>query len=426
MVRAALSPPSAGSARGRRRFATARSRGDRSSPRRSSPRLPIVSTSGWYPDFGFLALISWRLLRSDPWPAWWAAPLGLVNDLFTGYPIGFSIALWSATMLALDLIDRRTMWRDYWIEWVLAAVLIAIDEWLQWRVARLVGAASPFTMMLPPLVISICVFPLSRLDRLAHRPLEARAMKPIRITNAHQSITFSRRMLLLGGAQAAVGGAADRPHGLARDRPERRNTSCCRESNRVQLIPVPPRRGWIIDRNGKPIAINRSSFRVDIIPQQLVDGPQTSSPTSPSCSSSTADEVDRINARARGSRAASSRSRSPTTSPTSNMPRSPSAFPSLPGVAGVARLLPLSIRTARRSASWSAMSAPPRPRNMRRRTRTRCCSSPASRSARRASKRRSSRTFAASRAGSASRSPRAASWSRSSTPSPTAAAARSS
>ena len=44
-------------------------------------------------------------------------------------------------MLALDLIDRRTMWRDYWIEWVLAAVLIAIDEWLQWRVARPIDAA---------------------------------------------------------------------------------------------------------------------------------------------------------------------------------------------------------------------------------------------------------------------------------------------
>jgi rod shape-determining protein MreD len=102
--------------------------------------LPIVSTSGWFPDFGFLALIGWRLLRSDPWPPWWAAPLGLVNDLFTGYPLGFSIALWSATMLALDLIDRRTMWRDYWIEWMLAAVLIAIDEWFQWRVARAAGA----------------------------------------------------------------------------------------------------------------------------------------------------------------------------------------------------------------------------------------------------------------------------------------------
>jgi rod shape-determining protein MreD len=131
--------------------------------------LPIVSTSGWFPDFGFLALIGWRLLRSDPWPAWWAAPLGLVNDLFTGYPLGFSIALWSATMLALDLVDRRTMWRDYWIEWMLAAVLIAIDEWFQWRVAHAGGADLPFTNMLPALVISVCAFPLfawvvSRID----------------------------------------------------------------------------------------------------------------------------------------------------------------------------------------------------------------------------------------------------------------------
>jgi rod shape-determining protein MreD len=131
--------------------------------------LPIVSTSGWYPDFGFLVLVAWRLLRADPWPAWWAAPLGLANDLFTGYPVGFSIALWSATMLALDLIDRRTMWRDYWIEWVVAAVLITIDEWLQWRIAALVGAGVPFVKMVPPVVISICAFPLvawivSRID----------------------------------------------------------------------------------------------------------------------------------------------------------------------------------------------------------------------------------------------------------------------
>jgi rod shape-determining protein MreD len=123
--------------------------------------LPIVSHTGWYPNFGYMVLISWRLLRADPWPSWWAAPLGLVNDLFTGYPVGFSIALWSATMLALDLIDRRTMWRDYWIEWILAAVLLTIDQWMQWRLAALVGARVPFSKMVPPIVISICVFPLS-------------------------------------------------------------------------------------------------------------------------------------------------------------------------------------------------------------------------------------------------------------------------
>ena len=64
-------------------------------------------------------------------------------------------------MLALDLIDRRTMWRDYWIEWVLAAVLLAIDQWLQWRLAAMVGARVSVTMMVPPVIIAICVFPLS-------------------------------------------------------------------------------------------------------------------------------------------------------------------------------------------------------------------------------------------------------------------------
>jgi rod shape-determining protein MreD len=123
--------------------------------------LPIVSTSGWYPDFGYLVFISWRLLRADPWPAWWAAPLGFVNDLFTGYPVGFSIALWSATMLVLDLIDRRTMWRDYWIEWVVAAVLILVNEWLQWRIAETAAGPLPFTAVVPALAISICIFPAS-------------------------------------------------------------------------------------------------------------------------------------------------------------------------------------------------------------------------------------------------------------------------
>jgi penicillin-binding protein 2 len=96
-------------------------------------------------------------------------------------------------------------------------------------------------------------------------------MKPVRITSTHQSITFSRRMLVLGGAQIGIGGLlVGRLGWLAIAQNER--YQLLSESNRVQLIPVPPRRGWIIDRYGKPIAINRASFRVDIIPQQLEKG----------------------------------------------------------------------------------------------------------------------------------------------------------
>ena len=96
-------------------------------------------------------------------------------------------------------------------------------------------------------------------------------MKHVRITTVHQSITFSRRMMLLSGAQVAVGGLlVGRMGWLAIAQNEK--YQLLSESNRVQLIPVPPRRGWLIDRNGKPIAINKASFRVDLIPQQIPKG----------------------------------------------------------------------------------------------------------------------------------------------------------
>ena len=99
-------------------------------------------------------------------------------------------------------------------------------------------------------------------------------------------MTFSRRMMLVGGAQAAVGGAADRPARLARRSPQNEHYQLLSESNRVQLILVPPRRGWIVDRNGKPIAINRSDFRVDIIPEQLERPDRDAATARRSCSSS--------------------------------------------------------------------------------------------------------------------------------------------
>jgi penicillin-binding protein 2 len=78
-------------------------------------------------------------------------------------------------------------------------------------------------------------------------------------------------MLMLGGAQAAVGSLlVGRLGWLAIAQNEK--YQLLSENNRVQLIPVPPRRGWLIDRYGKPIAINKASFRVDIIPQQLEKG----------------------------------------------------------------------------------------------------------------------------------------------------------
>ncbi|HEU5482959.1 MAG TPA: penicillin-binding protein 2, partial [Sphingomicrobium sp.] len=99
-------------------------------------------------------------------------------------------------------------------------------------------------------------------------------MKHQPFTSVHQSLAFSRRMLLVGGAQAAVGGALVARLGyLAVAQNEK--YQLLSEENRVQLIVVPPRRGWLLDRYGNPIAINRSDFRVDLVPQQLEYTEQT-------------------------------------------------------------------------------------------------------------------------------------------------------
>ncbi|MFN9377942.1 MAG: penicillin-binding protein 2 [Novosphingobium sp.] len=47
------------------------------------------------------------------------------------------------------------------------------------------------------------------------------------------------------------------------------------ESNRVNLTLISPRRGAILDRNGAPIAANRADFRVDLVPDRLVDPDRT-------------------------------------------------------------------------------------------------------------------------------------------------------
>lgn len=89
-------------------------------------------------------------------------------------------------------------------------------------------------------------------------------------SEATQSFTFTRRAMLLGAAQGGVGALlAGRMAWLSIAENER--YSLLSESNRVNLTLIPPRRGWIVDRNGKPIAINRTDFRVDLIPDRMVD-----------------------------------------------------------------------------------------------------------------------------------------------------------
>jgi rod shape-determining protein MreD len=122
--------------------------------------LPIVLTAPLIPDFGFLFLLVWRLLRPEMWTAQMALPLGLLNDMVAGHPIGQSMALWTITLLLLDVIESRALFRDYWLDWLLASLLILFYVSASWYIARLMGSQMQFRVLWPQIALSILFYPV--------------------------------------------------------------------------------------------------------------------------------------------------------------------------------------------------------------------------------------------------------------------------
>ena len=122
--------------------------------------LPIVVTAPVVPDLAFLVLLAWRLLRPEIWPAQAALPLGLFNDLVAGHPLGQSMALWTILFLVCDYIDSRIGFRDYWMDWLLAALASALYITAAWYIAALMGSRIQLSVLWPQMALSVLVYPI--------------------------------------------------------------------------------------------------------------------------------------------------------------------------------------------------------------------------------------------------------------------------
>jgi len=136
-----------------------------------TPWLPVLAPAPVLPPLGYVMLLAWRLLRPGLLPLWAGLPLGLFDDLYSGQPFGCAILLFSLTLLAIELMEARFPWRNFWLDWLTASVMLTIYI----AIAALFSGAAltvvQLTVIVPQLLLSIMLFPIiarmvAMLDRL--------------------------------------------------------------------------------------------------------------------------------------------------------------------------------------------------------------------------------------------------------------------
>ncbi|PZU08706.1 rod shape-determining protein MreD [Sphingomonas sp.] len=131
---------------------------------------PYVADVPLFPPFGLLMLIGWRLLRPELWSAWMALPLGLLDDLIGGAPLGSAMTIWTVVMLAFDAADLRLLWRDFATDWALATAALAFATSAAWGIALWCGGAGPYWSVMGQWLLSALSFPtIARLCRAIDR-----------------------------------------------------------------------------------------------------------------------------------------------------------------------------------------------------------------------------------------------------------------
>lgn len=122
--------------------------------------MPILTAQPLLPPLGFMMMLAWRLMRPGLLPVWSGMLFGLMDDVFSGQPFGSAGLLWSLSMLIIEIIDSRAIWRDHIQDWLIASALIVAVLLGGLWIAGLAHAAPDATVLLPQIIVSILLYPL--------------------------------------------------------------------------------------------------------------------------------------------------------------------------------------------------------------------------------------------------------------------------
>jgi len=121
--------------------------------------LPMVATFPFMPPFGLLMLLAWRLHKVEALKVWAPLPLGLFDDLLSGQPLGSAMTFWTLCFIAIDVLDTRLVWRDYWQDWLIASGAIGFCL-IAGRIVATPFTAHVDTALLLQIVVTAALFPL--------------------------------------------------------------------------------------------------------------------------------------------------------------------------------------------------------------------------------------------------------------------------
>lgn len=138
---------------------------------------PVIASAPVMPPLAYMMLLGWRMMRPGMLPLWAGLPLGLFDDLFSGQPFGSGVVLWSLTMLVMEVIDERFLWRGFAQDWLAASGLVAAYLLLCSALAGLATGYPLPLVILPQLVLSVVLYPVvtrvvAVFDRIRLLPLK--------------------------------------------------------------------------------------------------------------------------------------------------------------------------------------------------------------------------------------------------------------
>jgi rod shape-determining protein MreD len=134
-----------------------------------------IASAPVLPPFGLLLLLAWYQLRPGLLPVWAGLPLGVVDDLVSGQPMGSAVLLWSLAILALEAIEARIPWRIFVFDWLVAAVLIGAVITLGALIPNPASGIAPLLLVGPQIGLSVLAYPavarfVAALDRFRLLP----------------------------------------------------------------------------------------------------------------------------------------------------------------------------------------------------------------------------------------------------------------